>query len=143
MKRYLTIPLLLACLTALAGDPRDGVPGPEPSHPQPAPTNPPSGPQQLELVKAAEANARTNPAHHLPPTAVRRPAIPPAADTNAPAPPVYPAAREPKAIAIILRNVHAVQTAQGNVLLVPERYLSDLTNIYHSVLIPKLALEEP
>lgn len=54
------------------------------------------------------------------------------------------APRTPKPIAIVLRKVYAVQIPGGQlILVVPERYLADLTNLYPSQLVEKVALEEP
>ena len=54
-----------------------------------------------------------------------------------------PLPRPTKPVAIVLRHVHAVQVGGQVVLVVPERYLADLTNIYPSQVVEKLALEEP
>lgn len=48
----------------------------------------------------------------------------------------------PKPVGIVMRDVLVIQTPQGPLAIVPERYVRDLTNLYRSVLVPKLVLEE-
>jgi hypothetical protein len=117
----LLLPLVLG-LAALAGDPRTNSPTPEPaatnappSRVHPVPTRP-NRPQQLQSAET----------------------------TNAPAAAPTPAAA-PKAIGIVLREVYAVQPNASTppLLVVPERYLRDLTNVYRHQYIPVLRLEEP
>lgn len=54
-----------------------------------------------------------------------------------------PKPRQSKPIAIILRKVWIIQVPGGQLVVAPERYLQDLTNLYSSTMIEKLALEEP
>lgn len=50
---------------------------------------------------------------------------------------------QPKPVAIVLRNVWALEYHGQPLLIVPERYLSDLTNIYRVQFLPQVRLEEP
>jgi hypothetical protein len=49
----------------------------------------------------------------------------------------------PKGIGIVLHGVWAIQAGQQVILVVPERYLFDLTNLYRAQYISKINLEEP
>jgi hypothetical protein len=86
--------------------------------------------------------------HQLDSTQAVKHASPPVTDTNQP-PATVPQqlqsvkAAAPKPVGIVLRNVWAIQAGRQVILVVPERYLTDLTNIYPAQYIPRLNMEEP
>ena len=109
--------LIIAIGVAMAGNPRPGAENPEP------------GPTEAR-VRAQQLQSATNTVHPLPPRVDRTNVV-----TSAPA----------KATAIVLRDVWAVQFTSNApaLLVVPERYLHDLTNIYRHQWVGVLRLEEP
>ncbi len=127
----LAIIAIISAIIVLAGDPRTNNSNPEPPRTPLSVTNgarpmPPRlnrRPQQLEsVVQMTNSPATSGPN--------QAPEAPPPA---------------PKPIAIVMRDVYAVQANPSTppLLVVPERYLHDLTNIYRHQFIPVLRLEEP
>jgi len=122
--------LIVAIGVAIAGNPRLGAENPEP------------GPTEARM-KAQQLQSVTNTVHPIPPRSERT-NVPPilVGSTNAQRPLPVPA---PKLTAIVLRDVWAVQFVSNApaLLVVPERYLHDLTNVFRHQWVGVLRLEEP